>query len=130
MSGGEIEAALTAAGLKDAPPEVQRKRSQEVAYQVRWDLLAKARVEFDAEMLEAEVLWGADMRPLGMPVRACMGELYAALTRYVGGRVADDPKAFSAVHEIVFASGDDALSKKLDGAIGDIENALRPHLKL
>ena len=130
IPAGETDKALEDAGLKDAPVAEREKRAQELVYQARWKPVIQARIEFDAELLEAEALWGPEMQPLGLAVKQCMGELVAALQRYLSHRMPDDLERYQAIHDIVFGSEDDEYTKRLQVAIAAIENSLRPHLKL
>ncbi|MCE5311338.1 MAG: hypothetical protein LLG20_27180 [Acidobacteriales bacterium] len=130
IPAGEMDKALEDTGLKDASVTEREKRVQELVYQARWKPVAQARIEFDAELLEAEALWGPEMQRLGLAIKQCMGELVAALQRYLSHRMPDDPELFNAIDNIVFGTEDDEYTKKLQGAIAAIENSLRPHLKL
>ena len=59
---------------------MSRERSRWVgtkeAYQKRWDVLSKARSEMQAELLEAEVLWGNDIKKLFDPLFDVENDLY------------------------------------------------------
>lgn len=86
-------------------------------------------MEFSAELLEAEVLWGQDIRVGGHDLNLCVGELGIAL----GHRMSE--RRLSGQHEnkvddvICDAGTDNEFSARVDDCIAKIESVLRPHLK-
>lgn len=107
-------------------------------YKRRWEPVWSAIQEFDTQVLEAESLWGKDIRDNTDALRACVSEVNIGIEALIdnelsGGRNFESDRNFGReVRATVSASRSDdknALSKKISGAVEDIENQLRPHLK-
>jgi hypothetical protein len=95
ISTGKIIAARKATGQEDASED----RSEAIAYQVRWQKVSDARVQSEAELLEAEALWGTAIRERGDGLVQCLGTLYASIIRWVSRSVppVDDVETIMAV---------------------------------
>ncbi len=74
------------------PPEEEAKKmdSQQIhfygvsgAYQKRWDRVVEVRTELQAELIEAEVLWGDTLNVLIDPINKLERELFITLTNYI-----------------------------------------------
>ena len=127
ISTGEMIAARKATGQEDASED----RSEAIAYQVRWQKVSDARVEWEAELLEAEALWGPDIRERGDTLLQCLGTLHASIIRWVSRsvRAADDlDKIMAVIYDLEDVSAD--FSIKLNSAIENLELPMRPHLRL
>ena len=128
----ETASALKGAGLNDSPPESFDGRGEELVYQARWQKVAEANVEFWAEMLEAEALWGPEVRQRGDALASCTGQLYTALWRWLSRRQSPiKPDRMDEIEAIIYSAGnastkfDDDLKAALEG----IEAQVRRHLK-
>ena len=106
-------------------------------YKNRWAPVWTALQEFDSHTLEAEALWGSAIRARTDALRKCVRELNAAIDAVIrdkasGGEDFKDREFGKEMRSIVAASADDdknALNQKIEQAINNIENELRPHLR-
>src|SRR3569833_3419445 len=87
MSLGEMNAAIRAAGLEGSvqnpDSETNFDKAESVAYQARWDKVVQAQLEFAADVLEAEVVWGPMIREKAEPLAKCTAKLNVALAQWV-----------------------------------------------
>ena len=106
-------------------------------YEKRWEPVWKAIQDFDVQTLEAEALWGKDVREKTDELRQCARELNTAIEAVIsnkasGGQDFQSDRNFgkemgrkvSAVKE-----SENPLSQKIVRSIRNIENFVRPHLK-
>lgn len=112
------------------------------AYHVRWRSVVEASTELDVASIEAEVQWGQQSKIFVTALRKCVTELNWALGQYlrseyaesVGRRRKLSDNLSEKVSNIVFWMGgeseEDAFSAKVDKAVKDLEDYLRPKLKL
>jgi hypothetical protein len=107
-------------------------------YKNRWQPVWEAIQEFDAQTLEAEALWGSEIRQKTDKLRECIAELNSAIYAVIsdkasGGRDFKSDREFGKkMRSTVSASGSDQsneLSKKITEAVTGIEDKIRPHLK-
>ena len=121
---------------------VKRTAQQEAegwahVYKTRWMPVWTSIQDFDAQSLEAEALWGEAVRQKTHALRSCVRELNAAIEAVLDDKV-QEGKNFAAdrefgkrMHAIVSASGSDEsneLSQRINAAVKNIEEMLRPHL--
>jgi hypothetical protein len=130
IPAGEMAKALEDAGLKDALLQGARNGYRDLCTRRGGRPLRRCESNLMPNCWKAEALWGPEMQGLGLAVKQCLGELGAALQRYLSHRMPDDPERYMAIHYIVFGSEDDQFTKELQGAIAAIENYLKPDLKL
>lgn len=140
MSSGEISAALKDAGIEDDFEKVKQSTYSRLTYAARWNRLNEARSDLRVEALEAEVLWGSRAQELLKPLDQAIGELYAALHRYLDGL--DKPydhshspdedrweKVHSVIYEVSNDPGEDKFTAKVGAAVKSIENFVSPRLR-
>lgn len=110
------------------------------AYQARWDRVMAARRELDAELLEAEVLWGAELGSRFKAVDVLERELFVAVGTHVQQH---DPALHARRREALerraatrrdvlfgnFDDGPDPYLSEYVAAVRAIEDYLRPHLR-
>lgn len=110
------------------------------AYQARWDRVMAARRELDAELLEAEVLWGAELGSRFKAIDALERELFVAVGTHVQQH---DPALHARRREALerraatrrdvlfgnFDDGPDPYLREYVAADRAIEDYLRPHLR-
>lgn len=110
------------------------------AYQARWDRVMAARRELDAELLEAEVLWGAELGSRFKAIEALERELFVAVGTHVQQH---DPALHARRREALerraatrrdvlfgnFDDGPDPYLSEYVAAVRAIEDYLRPHLR-
>ena len=131
ISIGEIIEARKAVGLEITGAGIESSGENErAAYKIRWDQLSTALIDFQAELLEAEALWGSPIRNSSASLSQCIRELNAAIAEWLHGKTHLDPTRDEHVTGIIYELGDsNPFSERLAAAIGDIESQLRPHLK-
>lgn len=128
----ETASALRGAGLSDSPPGGFDDRGEELVYRARWQKVSEANVEFWAEMLEAEALWGPEVRQRGDALASCTGQLYAALWRWLSRRQSPiNPDRMDEIEAIIYNAGNSStkFDDDLKAALEGIEAQIRPHLK-
>lgn len=105
-------------------------------YDERWKRVADVRSDLEADVLEAEALWGSEETEEALqPLRNFLGTLRALLGEHVmrlrGGIHAADAQRGQEVRRRLLGAGEeDELENEMDLAIGRIEEFLRPHLEL
>jgi hypothetical protein len=129
MSTAEMAAATKAAGFD--PDTTDSNRSTVLAYEARWKRLRDAYVEFDAEMLEAEALWGPEVRKCDELLDGCLNRLQRSVQKLpVWHHKKLDTEAEQKLWDVISDSGDTStFSAELKSAFQKIETVIRPHLK-
>ena len=104
-------------------------------YAKRWGPVGKAMRDFDAAALEAEALWGEDIRCKADALRRCVVSLQVDIKlfindKYSGGKILSNRKLEQKVQSTVWALeiNENKLSKEIGEAIESLESAIRPHL--
>lgn len=106
-------------------------------YGERWKPVSVALQDFDAAVLEAEALWGDQVRAAAEKMHECLSTLASSMDAIVenarsGGEDFNSDQDFGReMRRNVHASRDDGdtLSLAIQEAIGSIEKVLRPHLR-
>lgn len=106
-------------------------------YGVRWNKVWDALQDFDTNTLEAEAIWGTEVRSRTDALRKCVTELRVAIDALianaaVGGANFDADKAFGAEMRSMVStasSKDNTLTKSIEAAVQGIESVVQPHLK-
>lgn len=98
----------------------------------RWAPLIAAVQEFDSAALEAEALWGKQLREATDNLRRCVNNLAIARDEHlenIGGLEDLDKEYTRKIRQEVFSLGkDNELSQQIGSAIESIEKLVRPHL--
>ncbi len=138
ISGGEFVAAFKGAGLEPPEPvELVGVKGQELVYERRWKRLIEASTELEAEVLEAEVLWGQAIRAPELILRRLRAEIYSAVRMYMDLLSSPRPSESlsQVVHEqerILYQAGspgkEDEFGGRIEAAVKSFETILRPHL--
>ncbi|MBX3131765.1 MAG: hypothetical protein KF689_00085 [Gemmatimonadaceae bacterium] len=136
MSAGEMHAAAEASGEKfDAFSTEQHNRAFELAMNRRWRRLGDARTEMEAELLEAEVLWGPVFKTHDEELKQILLHLSFAIEDLLRDRRSTTPRSGEErkkVTEITWSSRDsenrNAFSDRIDSVIREFEALLKPHL--
>lgn len=128
----------------DYPGTGQNVSAQEEAqawshvYGRRWEPVRQALEEFETHALEAEALWGSDIRKKTDELRQCARELQVAMEAVIedkaqrGANFEADREFGKEMRSTVAASrGDETnpLNQKIKAAIDGIEKEVRPHLR-
>jgi hypothetical protein len=128
----------------DLPQEKLRELSEKEkewhalaqAYQRRWEPISTAKAKLDASLLEAEVVWGSEIRTKANPLNRLIAELLFAIQETVEARnpsssyESPGPELVKKRHDVLYGGyGEtDEFKERLDRIIGDVENTLRPHI--
>ncbi len=103
-----------------------------VAYKNRWEKVIEANSEASADLLEAEVLWGNDIREKYKQIAKIVGELFSVIKLYIISLEPNSGLKFKQDDgKILYSMGDDdkdEFFKKLQKSIKGIEDILKPHL--
>lgn len=110
------------------------------AYQTRWQKVADVRTDLQAELLEAEVLWGSDLEKRFEVFNKLEKELFIAIRDDLTLRNPKESEAMKqavqrrraiardVMYDDLSETGDD-FTKELLQAILPIEDFLKPHLR-
>lgn len=107
-------------------------------YKNRFAPVLTAVQGFDSHVLEAEALWGSEIKSKTDQFRACVQELNAAMgadvanRRSLGADFNNNPEfAKQIVDKVTYlpAEENNEFSKRLREAIKEIEEQIRPHLR-
>lgn len=117
----------------DASPQ-ERAKAYAHVYQNRWEPVSNGIQEFDTHTLEAEALWGKEARTRTDLLRQCVEELNTAIRTKVSLEMSDnrsvDRELLREINsKVTTLSGkQNELSKKIEAAVYQIEEFIRPHL--
>jgi len=106
----------------------------------RWKPITDAIQEFEAQTLEAEALWGKDIKDIAFELRRCSQTLRIAMEAMVSNMASDnedfksDKDFCQKIKSEVWqgwggSKGKDELGDEIKIAVENIEKELRPHLK-
>lgn len=103
-------------------------------YSNRWNPVRDAIKEFDAAVLEAEVLWGEPVRKAAEKLRTCVRSLFTAIEFVLSdtrsGKQELDNEMRRDFRRVVHSSGkDDTFGKEVADAVTELEGLLVEHLK-
>lgn len=126
ISADEMEEALKEHGL-DGDIFKDRDRTNRAVYSVRWKSVQEAWSALELERLDAEVSWGYEASRASCSLIAATRDLLVALNVHLGGRREKHTK-----EELIYNDGTennpDEYSLKIDAAINEIRDFLKPHL--
>lgn len=104
-------------------------------YQVRWNRLAEAITELEAEAFEAEVSWGGPAKVKLAELLKLVAMLRLAVSQQIEAMIDDSSHARrrnNEIENIVYDTSEpskpDDFALKVQAAISAIEDFLRPHL--
>jgi hypothetical protein len=106
-------------------------------YKNRWQSVSTALQEFDAQALEAEALWGADIRDSAQVLRMCAMTLFVSIESIIedkadGGAHFERDREFGrrtrANAHAAAGATDNPLSNQITAAVAALEAKLRGHL--
>jgi hypothetical protein len=120
-------------------PQQVRSHVMTTAYQNRWTKVQTTRTDLQAEMLEAEVMWGKAIKEKFEPLFVFQKELVADINAYLVAfdpDVSDETKAEyyairrerRTVNFLLPGPRSDPFGEDVDSAIANIESILKPHL--
>lgn len=132
----------TSAAFKELGIEVSGEikeilaKSTQAVYEIRWKWLSNAIESFDAEALEAEVLWGSQIVQATNELRKQVGELRWAIRILLNPPERIPAKESERVHEIVYdphgfwEDSENSYTRAVMTTISQIENFLKPKLTI
>lgn len=141
ITGGEMIAARDSV----APAERDRPLTGNAAevrnvYQVRWIGLEKAFSDLEVELLEGEVIWGAEVRTKAKALYTARGQLSGAIIQVLDarehGRLAttEQQAPYKGAFDILYAkpvgADADAFAAFIAEAVAAFEGFLKPKLHL
>lgn len=105
-------------------------------YAKRWEPVGKAMQTFDTVALEAEALWGKEIKEKANALRKCVRTLQVNIEIFISNKFSGgeqfraDPDFGRDVQYGVWDMkvGENELTQRIDQAIEDIESVIRPHL--
>jgi len=106
----------------------------------RWKPIADAIQEFEAQTLEAEALWGQEIKDTAFELRRCSRTLRTAMEAMLENKASDnedfkvDNEFGKKIQSEIWqgfggSKGKDELGERVLTAVDNIEMKLRPHLK-
>ncbi len=107
------------------------------AFQNRWKPVSEAVLEFEAQAIEAEVLWGGDIKTHANELKQCAYNLRAAMEAFVsnkasGGENFKSDQVFAKKVKsdvMLIKETENELSKAITTSIQKLETYIRPKLK-
>jgi hypothetical protein len=107
------------------------------AFNGRWTRVQSALQDFETQNLEAEALWGAEIRTLSQALRSCVNTIYGSMEAIIddaraGGENFKSDRDFGIrMRSNAFGSPDDdknKLSREIKAAVEAIEKRMREKL--
>jgi len=108
-------------------------------YKNRWEPVWEAIQSFDTHTLEAEALWGNEIRERADQLRQCVRDLNASIQSFLddktsGGQHFKADRDFGKkirmqVSAMKENENENELTKQITDSVGNIEDFIRPHLK-
>ncbi|HQO21318.1 MAG TPA: hypothetical protein PLA03_13335 [Acidobacteriota bacterium] len=135
IAGAEYVVALQKVGIPEVNMEDKESRwkADAAVYQVRLDKLNNSIAEFNAAIIEAEVLWGQDIKTLAKPLFKKIGQLKSAIRMYLRSlkregeklRGKDATKIDEVLYDDSKEGEPDAYFSEVLEIIGEIEKFIR-----
>lgn len=136
ISSGEFPTEYNEKAIDERTSEDEGKAYTHV-YSQRWETVGRALREFDIALLEAEALWGEDIKTKGKELRQCVRHLQVDIdcfvrNKYSGGEEFQDRDYAKAVRSGVSSSNstDNELTTRIERAVTAIEDEIRPRLSI
>ncbi len=138
MSSSEISQAVE----NEYPNEPDRKEdhadSTTAVYNSRWNQLREALSDLNVECVESEVIWGDHVPSRLKPLHAAIIELHVAIIRHLRqfGRRPEEisseeqEKIDRMVYEISEDPDKDAFTARIQSAVNEVQEFLKPKLKI
>jgi len=137
MPSGEISHALKEAGVEIAQDDPHYSFYLNAAvYQQRFNVLREANSQFHADLVEAEAIWGNEVREVVKPLGQATNELYWTIDTMLAERHAgewppqDREERLQQVKVLHRIGKDNPFSARVDDAVNGIEDYLKQYLTL
>ncbi|WP_133408171.1 hypothetical protein [Parashewanella tropica] len=122
-------------GSFDKHSDYEEGQAWSYVYSKRWEPVGEAVQKFDTAVLEAEALWGTEIKDKALKLRKCVRNLQVDIEavindKYSGGEHFQDRDFANKVRASVSdsKSKDNELTNKINAAIDGLESEIRPHL--
>lgn len=99
------------------PENIELVEDNSYVYEMRWEEISKALTEMEASLLNAEMLWGAEIRKLVKPLYGKISELNITLKQNFNPTLRT--KDFMEIHDVMYDKSD---------WINDIEDSFSGHV--
>lgn len=120
----EIMSSLKKNGLSELDYNDNKKTNRAV-YSERWKKVIEAASDLDVELLDVEVSWGKEAIEIKSKLQECITNLFVNLKIFL-----EENDYGNDVRDSIYSVGEgDEFNKKLNDAVREIEDYLRPHLK-
>lgn len=111
---------------------------ESAVYAKRWEKIQESLIDLEKVTLEAEAIWGKAVRDYIKQLQKCVStlntNLYLHLQRIASHRREYSPEQQIMIDGIIYASydhpEDNAFSQEINLAVKNIEDFLRPRLKI
>jgi hypothetical protein len=117
----------------------RRLEEEQRIYNERVRILQEKGAELQLLFLEARIIWGEKAKARFDPIKELIGELRAGIWLHFwlkgayagpGATVDNSPERVAANDKVVYwTSDDDEFSKRIDAAVHQVEEFLRPHIR-
>jgi hypothetical protein len=133
---GESAAAEKEVKIEDARLKENASAARDFAvYQIRWNRLADAISELEAEAFEAEISWGQPAREKLGDLLKDVATLRWTINQHIESMLDDDyrvKRKLSDVGDILYDNSEpdkpDAFTQRVQKTVTGLEDLLRPHL--
>jgi hypothetical protein len=136
MTAGEISTSMEREGVKADQSDIDyRFMSTSAVYKVRWEKISDALTDLEVNSLEADVLWGPQIRDSLAELARQISDLNFNIGMYLrelSDHGSGKPEDMERYEKYVFWMGpeNDEFDKKLSSAIEAVDDLLRPFLKI
>lgn len=111
---------------EDKDPIDDSKATNHAVYSLRWDKIIKSQSDLQAEMGEAEIIWGHEIIEMTRQLDEKVRILWSSIDQFLKTGMFTDE-----IFRVMYHQGDrDEFSKEVDDAIKPLETFLRKHLEL
>ena len=136
ISSAEIGQALQEINLKIDPSDPDfHAKSQSAVYQMRWKQIGESSTGLELETLEAETLWGAEIKEKLQPLKKNINTLQVNILRYLRSLdhksgIAMDDGTDKIIYKMSDDPSKDPFKQDVLESIKIIEEYLKVHLKI
>jgi len=142
LSPYEVAAARQELAAIPLPGNAKFSEGTEVAkvYNKRFTLLVEAFSDLEVDLLEAEIIWGEEIKDAVLPLKMTMAKLHSRMSQYIeiqthpGMEKDMTEEEVEVMNDVLHKIGGDLtpnpFSREVSNAIKTIEEFLRQHLKL
>jgi len=140
MSSGELESALCQKDYERLKEDTDGRiipfgqMQVRYAYSLRMKRLQEALIQFEADTIEARIVWGDDVTKYYDRFNKLVKKLYASLMMYLENLDGGDPKIRKASFDIIYGvsdgSAEDPFANEVKTVLGGLREYLMPFLEI